>query len=157
MNFNTLKPKASLMATLLTLEILESLLLAVALGAIVGIEREYAHRPAGLRTHMLVCLGSCLFTIMSSSFGGQPAQVAGGIVAGIGFIGAGTIWAEKDKVKGITTASSLWATSAIGLTIGIGDFPLAITVTLIVFVILASRILFRRLGIEKRENQTTAD
>ena len=145
------------MVTLLTLEIFESLLLAVALGAIVGIEREYAHRPAGLRTHMLVCLGSCLFTIMSSSFGGQPAQVAGGIVAGIGFIGAGTIWAEKDKVKGITTASSLWATSAIGLTIGIGDFPLAITVTLIVFVILASRILFRRLGIEKRENQTTAD
>jgi putative Mg2+ transporter-C (MgtC) family protein len=145
------------MVTLLTLEILESLLLAVALGAIVGIEREYAHRPAGLRTHMMVCLGSCLFTIMSSSFGGQPAQVAGGIVAGIGFIGAGTIWAEKDKVKGITTASSLWATSAIGLTIGIGDFPLAITVTLIVFVILASRILFRRLGIEKRENQTTAD
>jgi putative Mg2+ transporter-C (MgtC) family protein len=140
------------MVTLLTLEILESLLLAVALGAIVGIEREYAHRPAGLRTHMLVCLGSCLFTIMSSSFGGQPAQVAGGIVAGIGFIGAGTIWAEKDKVKGITTASSLWATSAIGLTIGIGDFPLAITVTLIVFVILASRILFRRLGIEKQEN-----
>ena len=145
------------MVTLLTLEILESLLLAVALGATVGIEREYAHRPAGLRTHMLVCLGSCLFTIMSSSFGSQPAQVAGGIVAGIGFIGAGTIWAEKDKVKGITTASSLWATSAIGLTIGIGDFPLAITVTLIVFVILASRILFRRLGIEKRENQTTAD
>ena len=94
---------------------------------------------------------------MSSSFGGQPAQVAGGIVAGIGFIGAGTIWAEKDKVKGITTAASLWATSAIGLTIGIGDFPLAITVTLIVFVILASRILFRRLGIEKRENQTSED
>jgi putative Mg2+ transporter-C (MgtC) family protein len=145
------------MVTLLTLEILESLLLAVALGAIVGIEREYAHRPAGLRTHMLVCLGSCLFTIMSSSFGSQPAQVAGGIVAGIGFIGAGTIWAEKDKVKGITTASSLWATSAIGLTIGIGDFPLAITVTLIVFVILASRILFRRLGLEKRENLTSAD
>jgi putative Mg2+ transporter-C (MgtC) family protein len=145
------------MVTLLTLEILESLLLAVALGAIVGIEREYAHRPAGLRTHMMVCLGSCLFTIMSSSFGSQPAQVAGGIVAGIGFIGAGTIWAEKDKVKGITTASSLWATSAIGLTIGIGDFPLAITVTLIVFVILASRILFRRLGLEKRENLTSAD
>jgi putative Mg2+ transporter-C (MgtC) family protein len=91
MNFYTLKPKTSFVVTLLTLEIFESLLLAVALGAIVGIEREYAHRPAGLRTHMLVCLGSCLFTIMSSSFGGQPAQVAGGIVAGIGFIGAGTI------------------------------------------------------------------
>src|SRR3990172_6578850 len=130
------------METLLTLETLESLLLAVAFGAVVGVEREMAHRPAGLRTQMLISLGSCLFTLMSASFGGQPAQVAGGIVAGIGFIGAGTIWAEKDKVKGITTAASLWATSAIGLTVGIGDYPLAITVTLIVFAILASKILF---------------
>src|SRR3990172_131862 len=131
------------MATILTLETLGSLLIAVALGAIVGIEREHAHRPAGLRTHMLVSLGSCLFTLMSTRFGGaQPAQVAGGIVAGIGFIGAGTIWAEKDKIKGVTTAASLWATSAIRLTICIGDFPLAIIVTLIVFAILASKFLF---------------
>jgi putative Mg2+ transporter-C (MgtC) family protein len=141
------------METALTLETLVSLLLSVALGAVVGIERESAHRPAGLRTHMLVCLGSCLFTLMSSSFGGQPAQVAGGIVAGIGFIGAGTIWAEKDKVKGITTAASLWATAAIGLTVGIGDFPLAVLVTLLVFIILASKYLFWRLGIEKREDE----
>ena len=69
------------MTTLLTVETFESLLIAVALGAIVGIEREHAHRPAGLRTHMIVSLGSCLFTIMSSSFGSQPAQVAGGIVS----------------------------------------------------------------------------
>ena len=141
------------MSTLLTLETLESLLLAVALGAIVGIEREHAHRPAGLRTHMIVSLGSCLFTLMSASFGAQPAQVAGGIVAGIGFIGAGTIWAEKDKVKGITTAASLWATAAIGLTTGLGDFPLAAVVTLLVFIILASKYVFWRLGLEKRENE----
>jgi putative Mg2+ transporter-C (MgtC) family protein len=140
------------MTTLLTPETFESLLIAVAFGAVVGIEREHAHRPAGLRTHMLVCLGSCLFTIMSNSFNGQPAQVAGGIVAGIGFIGAGTIWAEKDKVKGITTAASLWATAAIGLTTGLGDFLLAATVTLLVFLILVSKFLFWRLGIEKREN-----
>jgi putative Mg2+ transporter-C (MgtC) family protein len=90
---------AIFMATILTIGALESLLIAIVLGAIVGIEREHAYRPAGLRTHMLVSLGSCLFTLMSTQFGGQPAQVAGGIVAGIGFIGAGTIWAEKDKVK----------------------------------------------------------
>ena len=137
---------------MLTLEIFESLLIAVALGAIVGIEREHAHRPAGLRTHMLVSLGSCLFTIMSNAFSSQPAQVAGGIVAGIGFIGAGTIWAERDKVKGITTAASLWATAAIGLATGLGDFLLAATVTLLVFLILLSKFLFWRLGIEKREN-----
>ena len=143
------------MVTVLTVETLESLLLAVALGAVVGFERERAHRPAGLRTHMLVSLGSCLFTIMSTSFSAQPAQVAAGIVAGIGFIGAGTIWAEKDKVKGVTTAASLWSTAAIGLTTGVGDYPLAITVTLIVFAILASKIVFERLGIEKREKTNT--
>ena len=138
------------MVTVLTLETLESLLISVVLGAIVGIEREHAHRPAGLRTHMLVSLGSCLFTLMSASFGGQPAQIASGVVAGIGFIGAGTIWAEKDKVKGITTAASLWATAAIGLTTGVGDFPLAVAVTILVFIILASKYLLERISVQKR-------
>ncbi len=132
------------METALTLETFAALLLAVALGAIVGIQREIAHRPAGLRTHMLVCLGSCLFTIVSVSFSLDPARIAAGIVAGIGFIGAGTIWAEKDKVKGITTAASLWATAAIGLTIGIGDYPMAIVVTLLVFLVLISKYVLER-------------
>jgi putative Mg2+ transporter-C (MgtC) family protein len=136
------------MQTTLTLEMFLSLLLAVALGGVVGIEREKAHRPAGLRTHMLVSLGSCLFTIVSLNFSAQPAQVAGGIVAGIGFIGAGTIWAEHDKVTGITTAASLWATAAIGLTTGIGDYPLAVAVTALVFIILASKFLFQKVGLE---------
>jgi putative Mg2+ transporter-C (MgtC) family protein len=143
------------METALTLQTLESLLLAVALGAIVGIEREKAHRPAGLRTHMLVCLGSCLFTIVSINFSLDPARIASGIVAGIGFIGAGTIWAEKDKVKGITTAASLWATAAIGLTVGIGDFPLAATVTVLVVAILASKYVWDRIGIENRDTTSS--
>jgi putative Mg2+ transporter-C (MgtC) family protein len=100
---------------------------------------------------MLVSLGSCLFTIVSMSFSSQPAQVAGGIVAGIGFIGAGTIWAEKDKVKGITTAASLWSTAAMGLTAGLGDYPLAIVATVLIVIILASRIILEKLGIEKPE------
>jgi putative Mg2+ transporter-C (MgtC) family protein len=137
------------MQSALTIETLLSLVTAVILGAIVGLERELAHRPAGLRTHMLVSLGSCLFTIMSKSFNNQPAQVAAGIVAGIGFIGAGTIWAEKDKVKGITTAASLWATAAIGLTLGVGDYPVAIIVTMFVFLILSSRYILKRLGFEQ--------
>jgi putative Mg2+ transporter-C (MgtC) family protein len=137
------------MQTVLNLEMFLSLILAVALGAIVGVEREMTHKPAGLRTHMLVSLGACLFTMMSTSFGAQPAQVAGGIVAGIGFIGAGTIWAEKDKVKGITTAASLWATAAIGLTVGIGDYPLAAVVTALVVIILASGSVLRKIGLEK--------
>ncbi len=137
------------MQTVLTLETFLSLLLAVALGAIVGIEREFTHKPAGLRTHMLVSLGSCLFTIVSVGFSVDPARIAAGIVAGIGFIGAGTIWAEKDKVKGITTAASLWATAAIGLTTGIGDYPLAAVVTVLVVIILASGKFLRKVGLEK--------
>jgi putative Mg2+ transporter-C (MgtC) family protein len=137
------------MQTALTLETFLSLLLAVAFGAMVGVEREITHKPAGLRTHMLVSLGSCLFTVVSVGFSVDPARIAAGIVAGIGFIGAGTIWAEKDKIKGITTAASLWATAAIGLTAGIGDYPLAAVVTVLVVIILASDSVLRRTGLEK--------
>jgi putative Mg2+ transporter-C (MgtC) family protein len=137
------------MQTALTLETFLNLLLAVTLGAIVGVEREMTHKPAGLRTHMLVSLGACLFTVVSIGFSFDPARIAAGIVAGIGFIGAGAIWAEKDKVKGITTAASLWATAAIGLTAGVGDYPLAIVVTVLVVIILASNTLLKRLGLEK--------
>jgi len=137
------------METVLTFETFLSLVVAVVLGGIVGIERELAHRPAGLRTHMMVSLGSCLFTIVSRGFNTDPARIAAGIVAGIGFIGAGTIWAEKDKVRGITTAASLWATAAVGLTVGVDDYPLATVVTLLVCVILLSKYVFRKLGIER--------
>lgn len=142
------------MQTVLTFDTLASLLLAVVLGAFVGLEREAIHKPAGLRTHMLVCLGSCLFTIVSIGFSVDPARIAAGIVAGIGFIGAGTIWAEKDKVQGITTAASLWATAAIGLTAGIGDYPLAVIAALLVFVILASRYVLRRAGVYNNKTLT---
>lgn len=119
-----------------------------------GLERETIHKPAGLRTHMLVCLGSCLFTIVSIGFSIDPARIAAGIVAGIGFIGAGTIWADRDKVQGITTAASLWATAAIGLTAGIGDYPLAIIATLLVFIILSSRYLLKRVGAYNKKTLT---
>jgi len=137
------------MQTALNLEMLLNLILAVVFGFIVGIEREHAHRPAGLRTHMLVSLGSCLFTVVSMSFNTSPTQIAAGIVAGIGFIGAGTIWAEKDRVQGVTTAASLWATAAIGLTTGIGDYLLAGAVTALVFIVLVSKYFFAKVGIEK--------
>ena len=139
------------MQTVLTLETLFSLILSVVFGLIVGIEREYNHRPAGLHTHMLVSLGSCLFTIVSISFDTTPTQIASGIVAGIGFIGAGTIWAERDKIQGITTAASLWATAAIGLTVGIGDYLLAATVTVLVLIILISKYFFSKIGFEHHQ------
>src|SRR3989304_722259 len=139
------------METALTLETFISLILALLFGAIVGVERERTHKPAGLRTHMLVSLGSCLFTIASISFSLDPARIAAGIVAGNGLLGAGGIWAEKDKIKGITTAASLWATGAIGLTTGIGDYPLAAFVALLVLLTLYSKAILRRFGLEKHE------
>ncbi len=121
-------------------ELVLRLVLAVVLGGIVGLERELTDKPAGLRTHMLVCLGSCLFTLVSVyDFSVDPARVAAGIVAGIGFIGAGTILAERDRVIGITTAASLWTTAAIGLAAGVGSYLLAAVTTGLVFAILFMR------------------
>jgi putative Mg2+ transporter-C (MgtC) family protein len=148
-HFILTKNSTVIMQTALNFETIISLVLAVALGAVVGLERETTHKPAGIRTHMLVSLGSALFTIVSVSFSIDPARIAAGIVTGIGFIGAGTIFAEKDKVQGLTTAASLWATAAIGLAAGIGDYPLALLVTVLVFLILASRYLLKKVGLEE--------
>jgi len=120
------------------------LVLAVVLGGIVGIERELVHKPAGLRTHMLVSLGSCLFTVISVyDFGMDPARIASGIVAGIGFIGAGAVIAERSRVVGITTAASLWVTASIGLAAGVGNYTLSITTAILVFAILFVRKLLK--------------
>jgi putative Mg2+ transporter-C (MgtC) family protein len=117
------------------------LLLAAALGAMVGFQRERAHKPAGLRTHILICLGSALFTVVSVlGFAGNvdPARVAAGVVTGIGFIGAGVILrgARGDRVVGITTAASIWVTAAIGIAAGVGMYLIAVVVTLITVLVL---------------------
>ena len=118
------------------LQTLFQLLLAVALGALIGFERELKRRPAGLRTHMLVSLGATIFTVVSLAFDIEPARVAAGIVAGIGFIGAGSIIAERGHVRGITSAATLWAVSGIGLAVGIGEHLLAIVGAILIFAIL---------------------
>ncbi len=110
---------------------LARLLLAFAFGAALGFERERVDKPAGLRTHILVSLGSCLFTILSfSAFsGGDPSRVASYIVAGIGFIGAGTILQTRERVVGITTAASLWVAASIGMAVGVGFYLIAAVTT----------------------------
>ena len=123
--------------------------MTLALGAVIRIQREEAHRPAGLRTNTLVSLDSFLFTIVSTSFSLHPARIAVGIVASIGFTGAGTIWAEQDKVKGVVTAASPWAATAIGLTPEIEDNPLATAVTILVFLILSVKIILKKRGLER--------
>ena len=117
-------------------ETLFRLLLAIGLGALIGFERELKHRPAGLRTHMLVSLGAAVFTVTSLTFDIEPARVAAGIVAGIGFLGAGSIIAHKGHVKGITSAATLWVVAGIGLAVGIGEYYIAIISSVAVFLIL---------------------
>lgn len=119
------------------------LLVAVALGAVIGFEREIEHKPAGLRTYIFVSMGACLFTISSyyllkdNNIGSFDAtRIAAGIVTGISFIGAGSIIATKGNIMGITTAASLWVTAAIGLMIGFGSYLLPVAATIITFIIL---------------------
>ncbi|MDI3538004.1 MAG: putative Mg2+ transporter-C (MgtC) family protein [Bacillota bacterium] len=96
---------------------------AFILGAIVGLERESAQRPAGFRTHTLVSVGAALVMVLSESIAGaDPARLAAQVVSGIGFLGAGTILREGPTVRGLTTAASLWVVGAIGLACGAGFF-----------------------------------
>lgn len=118
------------------------LLISVMLGAVLGWERERHGRSAGLRTHMLLCLGSTLFTIISVSFtrsGSDPTRIAAQIVSGIGFIGAGAILRQGSEVKGLTSATSLWTAAAIGMAVGVGGefIGVAILATAIAFVTLS--------------------
>ena len=122
---------------MIELEMILKLLLSVILGSAIGFERERRHKPAGLRTHTMVSLGSCLITITSLNyFLMDPARVASGIIAGIGFIGAGSIIAEGGNVKGLTTAASLWVAAAIGLSIGAGAYIISIITAVFVLIIL---------------------
>ena len=127
-------------------EILLRLVVAALIGGIIGFERRSVHKPAGLRTHMLVSLGAALFTILSFGvFPDDPARIIAGIVTGIGFLGAGTIFRAKDHIKGLTTAASLWAVSAVGIGIGLGEyFLVAVSTILILLVLELNRIEFFR-------------
>jgi putative Mg2+ transporter-C (MgtC) family protein len=132
---------------LATQDMILRLVLAALLGSVVGIDRERLRWAAGLRTHMLVCVGSCLFLIVSA-FGFSealkadhvtldPSRIAAQVVSGIGFLGAGTILLRGEFVKGLTTAASLWAVAAIGLAVGSGLYVAAVSTTVIMMIILA--------------------
>jgi putative Mg2+ transporter-C (MgtC) family protein len=118
------------------LQIIAQLTLAAALGMLIGAEREHKGKAAGLRTYMLVSLGSALFTILSSNVGADaagyvvdPTRIAAQVVVGIGFIGAGLIILRDDRVEGLTTAAGLWVTAAIGMAIGFEFYSAAIFTT----------------------------
>lgn len=122
------------------------LLIAMLLGGVIGIEREYRSKEAGFRTHFLVALGSALFCIVSQyGFGfdlKDSSRVAAQVVSGIGFLGAGTIIFQRNVVRGLTTAAGLWVTAAIGLACGSGMFAAAAIATVLIIVGLEVLILF---------------
>lgn len=129
--------------------------LAGILSALIGIDRE-SHAPAGLRTHMLVGMGACLFTVMSvHAFpGGDPARIAAQVVTGVGFLGAGTIMQRKGGVRYLTTAASIWATAAVGMAVGAGVWFLAVMSTLLIWVVLK---IIRRFQPDKVEDEEPPD
>jgi putative Mg2+ transporter-C (MgtC) family protein len=114
------------------------LLLAALLGAAIGLEREVHAHPAGIRTHLLVSLGSAGFTVLSiAGFGPgpvDPTRIAAQIVTGIGFLGAGAILKDGVRVRGLTTAASLWVVAAVGMAAGVGAWLTALTITVIAIV-----------------------
>ena len=123
------------------------LLLAALLGCLIGLQREHLFWSAGLRTHMLVCTGACLF-MMVSAFGFQqaltmpgtqldPSRIAAQVVTGIGFLGAGSILQRGAVIRGLNTAASLWAVAAIGLAVGGGLYTLSVAAAAVILVILA--------------------
>lgn len=117
------------------------ILISVLLGLLIGAEREYRNKSAGLRTFILVCFGSCLFTILSIKIGVQnPDRLAANIITGIGFLGAGVIFKGDNKIDGITTATTIWATASIGMAVGSGYVYLSLLGTALVILILSALI-----------------
>lgn len=127
----------------LRIDLLGKLALAVVLGGAIGLEREIAGKPAGLRTNILICVGAALLTDMSIAITtipervGDPSRLASMIVSGIGFIGAGTIMQARGTVTGLTSAATIWVVAAIGITVGAGHFVEAAGAGALVTLVLA--------------------
>ncbi len=128
---------------MITLDILQlddifKILLAVVIGGLIGIEREFRDKAAGFRTLIFICLGATLFTNYSLkiTIGNNPIAVGAGIVTGIGFLGSGVIMRENGRVYGMTTAAAIWLTAALGMGIGLGLYQLTGLVTLVILVVL---------------------
>jgi putative Mg2+ transporter-C (MgtC) family protein len=123
-------------------EVVLKLLASVLVGGLIGAEREYRSKAAGLRTMTLICLGSTVFTVLSDYLeGGQTARIAANIVTGIGFLGAGVIFKTDDRVQGLTTAAIVWVTASLGMAIGEGHLRLSLAGTVLTFGVL---VLFKR-------------
>jgi len=145
-----------------TLEVVLRLVLAAVLGGFIGFEREHTNRPAGFRTHILVCVGSALVMITSefafSRYSGSAdvdlTRLGAQVISGIGFLGAGTIIRDGINVRGLTTAASLWAVACVGIAVGIGFYTGAVAATILVFITLMSLKKTEALISRRKKNRT---
>jgi putative Mg2+ transporter-C (MgtC) family protein len=115
------------------------ILLAVVLGGVIGLERQLSGKPAGLRTNIMICLGSAVFTIISEQMakpGDSVTRIASQIVTGVGFLGAGAIIRERGGIHGLTTAATIWLVASIGMACGAGFYSLAVISTIIAIIVL---------------------
>lgn len=143
-----------------TIAVIARILLAMFLGGLIGIEREKSKRPAGFRTHILVCVGSCmtaligLFVWSETGHVADPLRISAQVISGIGFLGVGTILVkEHDHITGLTTAAGLWATAAIGIACGYGFYMVALVGTLVVAVTAAILFKFEARGRKKNRKR----
>jgi putative Mg2+ transporter-C (MgtC) family protein len=124
---------------LIDFEVVIRLLISFCIGTAIGIEREYHSKAAGLRTMIMICLGSTVFTEISISIGEQsPDRIASNIITGIGFLGAGVIFKDGLTISGITTATTIWICAALGMAVGAGEYFIALTGSVIVLVVLVA-------------------
>lgn len=120
-------------------EIALRLLLAIVWGGLIGLEREYHHKPAGFRTMIMISIGSCLFSLLSVLLnnGENDNRITANVVTGIGFLGAGVIFRSSNRINGITTAAAIWAVAAVGMSIGTGFYLMASISSVLIISVLA--------------------
>jgi len=115
------------------MEVITKLVLSAVLGGIIGLEREYSRKTAGIKTFAIVCMGSALFTVASVY---TDIRVAAGVITGIGFLGAATVFKSENKINGLTTAALIWSIAATGFVVGVGMYIAAVVSTIILLIIL---------------------
>lgn len=115
----------------------QAILVSIACGALVGLEREYRNKSAGFRTVILICFGATIFTLASRLGNISDDRIAANIVTGIGFLGAGVIYQGKFSVQGLTTAAVIWTMAAIGMLVGFGEFTIGIVLAVVMVIILS--------------------
>lgn len=135
------------------------MVVSLILGTLVGMERQMGRKPAGLRTHVLVCLGSTMFVLTTKhaviAFGGpslDATRVVHGVVTGVGFLGAGSIMRTEGFVFGLTTAASIWMVAAVGVAVGVHAYPLAAIGAVLALIVLEGYRWFERMADHDQEN-----